>query len=67
MLLNQDVSTAIMGCSKVSQLQDNLKAVDVYRRLKDMSEMQEKIEEALNNRPTPITNWKTFSPLPARR
>lgn len=66
-LLNKDVSTAIMGCSKVSQLEDNLKAVNVYQRLKELPAVQEEIEETLGNRPTPITNWKTFSPLPPRR
>jgi voltage-dependent potassium channel beta subunit len=46
---NPNVSTAIMGASKVSQLQDNLKAVEVADQLTD--DVMEKIEGILDNKP----------------
>ena len=49
---NPFVSTAIMGASKVSQLEDNLKAVDVVDQLSD--EVMEKIESILDNKPEPM-------------
>ena len=44
-----------MGASKVSQLQDNLKAVEVADQLTD--EVMEKIEEILDNKPEPM-EWQ---------
>ena len=48
-LKNPDVSTVIMGASKVSQIEDNLKAVDVVDQLTD--DVMEKIEGILDNKP----------------
>ena len=52
---NPNVSTAIMGASKVSQLENNLKAVDVVDQLSD--EVMEKIESILDNKPEPM-EWQ---------
>ena len=46
---NPNMSTAIMGASKVSQLEDNLKSVDVVDQLTE--EVMEKIEGILDNKP----------------
>jgi voltage-dependent potassium channel beta subunit len=51
-LKNPDVSTIIMGASKVSQLEDNLKAPDIVDQLSD--DLMEKIEEILDNKPEPM-------------
>ncbi len=48
-LKNEDVSTVILGASKVSQLEENLKAAEEKEKLDD--EVLEKIEEILGNRP----------------
>ncbi len=48
-LKNPHVSTAIMGASRVEQLQDNLQALEVVDRL--TPEVMEKIETALGNKP----------------
>lgn len=48
-LLNPNVSTVIMGASKVSQLQDNLKALEVVPKL--TADVLERIEEILQNKP----------------
>ena len=49
---NPNVSTAIMGASKVSQLENNLKAVDLVDQLSD--DLMEKIEGILDNKPEPM-------------
>jgi aryl-alcohol dehydrogenase-like predicted oxidoreductase len=64
-IANKDVSTAIMGATKVEQIDDNIKALEVYKKL--TPEIQEKIEQILDNRPTPTFNWKYWKPSPARR
>ena len=48
-LKNPHVSTAILGASKVEQLENNLKALDVVPKL--TPEVMEKIEGILGNRP----------------
>jgi aryl-alcohol dehydrogenase-like predicted oxidoreductase len=48
-LKNPDVSTVILGASKVSQLEENLKAPDVLPKLTD--EVIGRIEEILDNKP----------------
>lgn len=66
-LCNDDVTSAIMGCSSIQQLEENIKSIGVYKRLKDNKELWEKVEEILKNRPTPLMNWKTFTPLNPKR
>jgi aryl-alcohol dehydrogenase-like predicted oxidoreductase len=48
-LKNPNVSTVILGASKVSQLQENLKATEVLPKLTD--EVMQRIEEILDNKP----------------
>ncbi len=48
-LKNPNVSTVILGASRVEQLQDNLKALEVVPHLTD--EVMDKIEGALQNKP----------------
>ena len=48
-LKNPNVSTVILGASKTSQLEENLKTIELYHKLDD--EMMEKIEEILDNKP----------------
>ena len=48
-LKNPHVSTAIMGASKVAQLEDNLGALTILTKL--TTEIMEKIESVLKNRP----------------
>lgn len=51
-LKNPNVSTVILGSSKVSQLEENLKAVEVTDQLTD--EITEGIEEILDNKSEPM-------------
>jgi aryl-alcohol dehydrogenase-like predicted oxidoreductase len=48
-LKNPNVSTVILGASKVQQLEENLKALDHKDKFTD--EVLNKIEEVLNNKP----------------
>ncbi len=50
-LKNQNVSTAILGASRVSQLEENLKSIDALNLLN--TEVQSSIEEILKNKPAP--------------
>ncbi|EJT49349.1 voltage-gated potassium channel beta-2 subunit [Trichosporon asahii var. asahii CBS 2479] len=51
-LLNPNVSTCILGATKPEQLEENVKALDVYKKLKDQPEVIAQIEEILDNKPT---------------
>lgn len=51
-LKNPNVSTVILGASKVSQLEDNLKASEVVDQLTE--EVMGKIEGILDNKPEPM-------------
>jgi voltage-dependent potassium channel beta subunit len=51
-LKNPNVSTVIMGASKVSQIEDNLQALDIVDQLSD--DLMEKIEVILDNKPEPM-------------
>jgi voltage-dependent potassium channel beta subunit len=60
-LKNPNVSTVILGASRVAQLQDNLKALDVVDQLSD--EIMEKIEDVLGTKPEPM-ELQTIDQLP---
>ena len=51
-LKNPNVSTVILGASRVSQLEENLKAVDIVDQLSE--DVMERIEEVLDNKPDPM-------------
>ena len=51
-LKNPNVSTVITGASKVSQVEENMKALDVVPQLTD--DVMEKIEAVLDNKPVPM-------------
>ena len=48
-LKNPNVSTVILGASRLSQLEDNLQAIDVLEKL--TAEVMEKIETIVANKP----------------
>ncbi len=55
-LKNPNVSTVITGASKVSQVTDNMQAIDMVDRL--TPDVIEKIEVILDNKPTPEHDWR---------
>ncbi|KAG6833273.1 hypothetical protein H0H87_009448 [Tephrocybe sp. NHM501043] len=52
---NPNTSTVILGASSAEQLKENLKALEVLPRL--TSDIMEKIEVILNNKPAPPVNY----------
>lgn len=54
-LKNPHVSTVILGASKVSQLEENLKAVEDYHKLDDA--LMERIDSITGTRPEPEQIW----------
>jgi voltage-dependent potassium channel beta subunit len=48
-LKNPNVSTVILGASKITHLEENLKSIEIYKTLTD--EVMEQIEQVLNNKP----------------
>jgi aryl-alcohol dehydrogenase-like predicted oxidoreductase len=51
---NPNVSTAILGATKKTQLTENLKALDVLPML--TAEVMDKVEKIMNNKPE-IVKW----------
>jgi len=60
-----NVTTAIVGATKVSQIEDNLTAIAVSKKL--TQEHLDKIEEIFKTRPEQIMDWRNWRPLPNRR
>lgn len=64
-LVNKDVSSCIIGASRLSQLESNLKALEIAAGW--TSEFEEKINKVLGNDAAPLMNWLHFAPFPSRR
>ena len=55
-LVNLNVSTVITGASKVEQVRENMKAMEVYESL--TPEVIDRIEEIIDNKPEPEPDWR---------
>ncbi len=55
-LKNPNVSTVITGASTVEQVSDNMKAMDALQKIDE--HVIQKIEEILDNKPTPEQDWR---------
>lgn len=64
-IANQDVSTCILGASKMSQLEDNLKSLDLLAKWS--KDLDDKINNIFNTQPEPIMNFRLWAPYPSRR
>ena len=64
-LVCKDVSTCLFGATSQEQLESNLASIDISKRLN--SDILEKLEGVLNNRPAPSMNWRFFTPNKPRR
>ena len=62
---NPDVSTALTGASRVEQLVNTIKSLELLPKM--TPEVQKKIEDMFKSEPTPRTDHKTFGPIPNRR
>jgi voltage-dependent potassium channel beta subunit len=64
-IANKDVSTCILGFSRLSQVEENLKAVELYHKW--TPEIENRVADVLNNAPEAIMDWRAFCPLTNRR
>lgn len=64
-LANTDVSTCITGASKISQLEETIEALNLYKKI-DKETMIE-IEKVLQNTPVGEVDHSTLKQLPSRR
>ena len=64
-LRNTDVSTCLVGASRVQQMEENLKCVEFIDLL--TPEIENRIEEILANAPAGEMNWRDFQPTDNRR
>ena len=64
-IANKDVSTCILGASKASQLDENFKALELYKKL--TPELLTEIENILDNCPQGETDFRTWQTLNVRR
>ena len=64
-LASHDVSTLIIGFSKVEQLEENVKAIEIYQKWN--KDLEARIQTLLGNNPEPRIDFRCFAPLPQRR
>ena len=64
-IANKDVSTLILGFSKIDYIEENMKALEIYKIWN--KELEEQIETLLENGPTPTINYRDRAPRKARR
>lgn len=62
---NKDVSTALLGATKISQLEENLKALQFVDKI--TTEVEEKISKVLNNTPQGEIDFRSWKPKQPRR
>ncbi len=64
-IANTDVSSCILGFTKLSQVEENLKALELY--YKWTPEIEKKTRDILNNDPEATMNFRTWGPMAQRR
>ena len=64
-IANPDCSTTILGASRVSQLEENVKAVEISKKLN--KELLLEIEKILDNVPKGEIDYRDWKELPSRR
>ena len=64
-IVNRDTSTCIFGATKVEQVEDNVKALEVAQKW--TKEIEEKVEAVLGNQPTPAMDFSLWAPMKPRR
>ena len=64
-IANTDVSTCILGFTRLSQVEENLKSLELY--YKWTPDIEKKVRAILDNEPETTTNFRSWSALPQRR
>lgn len=62
---NKDVSTCILGFTKLSQVEENLKSLELYQKW--TRDIEKRIRDVLGNEPEAIIDFRKWSPLENRR
>ena len=60
-----DTSTCILGFTRLSQVEENLKAIELYQKW--TPEIEKKVRDVLGNDPEPTMDFRTWGPMPQRR
>lgn len=64
-LANTDVSTVILGFTRLSQVDENIKALELYEKWN--ADIEKKCKDALDNEPESDMDWRKWAPLEQRR
>ena len=64
-IANKDVTTTLLGFSRVSQVDENLKALELFKKW--TPEIEDKVNEILNNTPASEMEFRGWKPMPSRR
>ncbi|CDW91092.1 aldo keto reductase family protein [Stylonychia lemnae] len=64
-IANTDVSTCILGFTKLSQVDENLKSIELLRKWNQ--EIENKVTSILENNPEPDMDWRKWAPMEQRR
>ena len=64
-IANPDVSCCLFGASKASQIEDNMKALEIYKKIDKDTFIE--IEKIMDNAPKGEMDYLTFIQLPSRR
>ena len=65
-IANQNVSTVLLGFSRLSQIEENLKALELYRKWDD--KLEKKFAAIFDNAPIQEIDFRnTWAPLPDYR
>ena len=62
---NPDVSTCLLGASKPQQLEETIKAVEIYKKMDKNIDLE--IEKILSNAPEGEIDFRNWNQLPSRR
>ena len=62
---NKDVSSCLLGFTKVSQVEENLKALELYYKWNE--EIEKKCQEILGTDPEADMDFRKWAPMPQRR
>ena len=63
-IYNKDVSVTLFGSTKTQQVEDNIKAAEIYKKI--TPEIYQQVEGIFKNKPEPGTNFRTWKPLKPR-
>jgi voltage-dependent potassium channel beta subunit len=64
-IANRDVSTCLLGFSKIAQVDENMKSLELYKKWD--KDIEKRIRDAFGNDPEPDMDWRTWAPLANRR